>query len=67
MVGEQVEVKTQVLQIIERVTVMVMVEAFLWQVPSFFRRNTQAGEQNISCGRGRELNHGNPLSFRGRG
>ena len=32
-----------------------------------FGRNTKAGVQNASGGRGRESNHGNPLSLRGRG
>ena len=31
-----------------------------------FERNTQADEQNTSHGRGKKLNHGNPLSLRGR-
>ena len=32
-----------------------------------FGRTTQTGKDNTSCSRGRELNCGNYLSFRGRG
>ena len=32
-----------------------------------FGRCAQASEQNTSCGRGKESNHGNLLSLRGRG
>ena len=44
MVGEQVEVKNQVLKIIEMVIVMVLIEVFLAVGFHPFGRKTEAGE-----------------------